>query len=319
MEKSKKKILYIWKSPYPWDVRVEKICRSLSKKYDVMILARWGGETKRTEYINGIKIRRVGFKKRNVLSTPISINPLWKYEIERAINDYLPTLIIVREIMLGSVAGKLSKKYNIPIAMDMAENYPAALRYWKKYNNTVIKRLVYNYSKLPFFIEKNSLRYMSGIMVVCKEQIQRLYKNYNYPESKTKVIRNTPSTDYFSNKDFERINLIHHGWLTSEKSFHKFLKLILAKKDELDNIKFIISGDGENLNEYKSIVKESNVENIFEFTGTYKFDELKKILNKGNIGMLPYEDNEFNRFTLHNKIFDYFSAGMPVIVSEIHH
>ena len=225
MEKHKKKVLYIWKSPYPWDVRVEKICKSLSKKYDVMILARWGGENKRTEYIDGIKVRRVGFKKNSKLSTPVSFNPYWKYEIERAINDYLPNLIIVREIMLGTVSGKLAKKYNIPIAMDMAENYPAIIKEWDNYKNSLLKRFLFQSLEISKRTEKNSLKYMNNVFVVCEENKDRLYEEYSYDDNKTVVIRNTPALNsYETERDFSLpIKLGYHGYINTERNLFKFL------------------------------------------------------------------------------------------------
>ena len=73
----RKKIIYVWKSPYPWDVRVEKICKSLSKEYEVLILARWGNEAKKAEQIDGVTIRRVGFREKSFKSVPLSFNPFW--------------------------------------------------------------------------------------------------------------------------------------------------------------------------------------------------------------------------------------------------
>jgi hypothetical protein len=124
----KKKVLYIWKGPYPWDVRTAKFCESLNNNdYDVHLLARWKDDKYEKEKINNIIVHRVGYKKNHKLSIPIPYNPIWKTAIQKKIKEILPDLIIVREIMLAEVSGKLAKKNNIPIIMDMAENYPAAM------------------------------------------------------------------------------------------------------------------------------------------------------------------------------------------------
>ena len=40
------------------------------------------------------------------------------------------------------------------------------------------------------------------------------------------------------------------------------------------------------------------------------------IITKWDIGVVPYQLNEFNQNTIHNKIFDYFAMGKPVFCSE---
>jgi glycosyltransferase involved in cell wall biosynthesis len=51
-------------------------------------------------------------------------------------------------------------------------------------------------------------------------------------------------------------------------------------------------------------------------SGEYKFAELKEILGRVDLGAVPYPANDFNNQTIHNKIFDYFAMGIPVVVSE---
>jgi hypothetical protein len=213
----RKKIIYVWKSPYPWDVRVEKICKSLTKEYDVLILARWGKEPQKIEQIDNITVRRVGYAQRSFLSTPLSFNPIWKRELCLAIKEFVPDLIIVREIMLGTLVGKIGKRHKIPVIMDMAENYPALMKIWHKYNDSLVKRLLMRTFKVPDRVEKSALRFLDGIIVVCKEQINRLYDKYSFPKNSIAIIKNTPavsSQEYVTPQKQSKLTFLHHGWLT---------------------------------------------------------------------------------------------------------
>lgn len=311
----RKKIIYIWKSSYPWDVRVEKICNSLSKDYEVLILARWGGEPKKAERINNITIHRVGFKEESIKSTPISANPVWKKELTKVIKGFKPDLLIVREIMLGTLVGKLGKKYGISTIMDMAENYPALMKMWHKYNNSAFKRLVMRTLEIPNMVEKSAVSRMNGIVVVCEEQINRLNKSYSYPSDKIKIIKNTPYIIEKPKQDFqgEKIIFLHHGWLTEEKKIDIFIKSFAEVYGNNINFELIVAGSGNCLPEYKELAL--GIDNI-RFIGEYKYSDLRSIISNCSIGILPYEENDFNNYTIHNKLFDYFALSKPVLVSN---
>lgn len=312
----RKRIIYVWKSPYPWDVRVEKICNSLSKEYEVIILARWGGETKKEEQIGNLTIRRVGFQKKSAYSTPLSFNPIWKSELKKAINDFKPNLLIVREIMLGSLVGKLGRKYNIPTIMDMAENYPALMKLWNKYNSSPFKRIITRWLDIPEKVEESAVSLIDAIIVVCKEQIERLTEVYQFPNSKIAIVKNTPVFSENvkpSNKPEGKIVFLHHGWLTEEKKIDLFIKSFIQIYKNNEKYELVIAGSGNCLEECKEL--SEGAKNII-FFGEYNYKDLDVIISNSTIGILPYEENDFNNYTIHNKLFDYFALSKPVLVSK---
>jgi glycosyltransferase involved in cell wall biosynthesis len=65
----------------------------------------------------------------------------------------------------------------------------------------------------------------------------------------------------------------------------------------------------------QAIVKKRNASNVV-FTGPYDFASLPDILQEAEVGVVPYPPNDFNNFTLHNKVFDYLAAGIPILVSD---
>lgn len=310
---NKKKIFYIWKSAYPWDVRIEKICTALVEfGYETYIICLWDGEEKQEENINGINILRVGFNenKRNYL--PIPFNPNWKKSIENYIKSIKPDLIINREIILADISGKLAKKYDIPIIMDMAENYPAAMKLWTKYSDTIIKKIIYHQIDMPKWLEKKSLELMDGVIVVCDENGERIRKEYRY-ENYIETIYNTPSLNFFDFKRFEQdrdyITISYHGYINTERN----LERVLNVGSKFNNLKFDIWGDGVLLEELTN--KFAKFDNI-TFHGAYKLENLNNIIRSTDIGILPYSLNDHIHNTLSNKMFDYMACGIPVLTSQ---
>src|SRR4051794_2190264 len=89
---SSKRVLYVWQAPYPWDIRVEKICAGLARAgYEVQILARRGNETDAVAAINGFTVHRVGpgpgIRRLRPLSLPMPGNPLWAAALKKRIQE----------------------------------------------------------------------------------------------------------------------------------------------------------------------------------------------------------------------------------------
>lgn len=315
----KSKILIVWFREYPWDVRIDKISKSLyNNGFDVEILCRWNFEDKEQEIINEINIFRAGYKIKRIVSAPYHKSYFWKKIIQRRIEQNKPDLVIVRDMYLAEITSNVARKFDIPMILDMAEHYPGAMREWKKYNNNQLKRFFIHNYKLPDKIEKNAVKNSDGIITVCEEQNIRLDIQYNFPVDKIKIVHNTPEKLFNTAKKGiinEHPVLFHHGNLTAEKSLTNFLKGFV-NLDKNNNIRFQIAGDGECIEDYKDIVKNGNYKKVL-FSGKYEFEKLPELMSEIDIGVLPYQINEFNEHTIHNKIFDYFAAGKPVITSQV--
>ncbi len=316
-----KKILYVWKSPYPWDVRIEKICTSLAENgCEVHILALREERQPQTEKIGNLNIIRTKFIKGSKKSIPVSMNPFWKTEISKAAREIQADLIIVREIMLAELCSNIARQLDIPVIMDMAEHYPAAMKDFNKYYKNLINRVSVHYLKLPDKIEKKSTIRMDGILSVSKENSLRLIKNNYYPPKNIIEVHNTPKLDWFSDirKGCQKSPVVYayHGHFSNVRNLDILIKsfIIAAKTDK--NIRLVMAGTGENFKEISDIRENSDVKDRITLTGFYNHKDTKKLYSEMDIGILPYKNNEFINNIISNKLFDYMACGKPVIVSE---
>ncbi len=315
-----KKAVYVWKSEYPWDVRAEKVCSSLlGAGFETYILARWTGGQAREEEINGLKIIRAGYGKNGKFMVPLSINPVWIREIREIIRKVKPDIIIPRDIMIAEACAKEGHKKGVPVAMDMAENYPAAMKDWKKYRRSALTNLLVHKLDLPELVEKRAVNLMDGIFTVCEEQSERLNKVYNFPLERTAVVHNTPRLNAFTEarKGCSQPPKIfgHHGFTSAEKSVYKFLQGFIKASETNKDIEFILAGEGESYEDYVKLLEESGASGRVKMTGAYEFKNLPKIIGEFDIGVIPYQVSDFNDYTIHNKLFDFFAAGKPVFLS----
>jgi len=315
-----KSILYIFKGKYPWDIRVDKFTKSfLDAGYRVIILSRWVPDLSESEEFGNLIIKRIGFQLPANFSLPVSNNPIWKKGIKNVIAEFNPSIVIARDIMLAEAAADIGHLWNLPVLMDMAEHYPAAMREWKKYKKPFLLKFLVHNLKVPDIFERNSVRKMDGIITVCQEQNERLIDTYNFPENKIQTVHNTPDLNFSENirlgSSFPPVIFGHHGNMSAEKSVINLVKGFVLASQKNNSIKLLLAGAGEDFEEVKDIISLSNLNDRVILTGEYHYNDIKFILSSIDIGVIPYQVNDFNNYTIHNKVFDFLAAGKPIIYS----
>lgn len=315
-----KKVLYVWKGHYPFEIRIQKIVESLaSKGYDTTLLCKWTGEEKEREVINGVKVIRVGYRQSGKLYLPLPYNPYWKKAISQVVAEIKPGLVINREFFLMTETAPVCKKRGIPLLIDMAENYPAAIKEFATWQTNNLKKTIRNLD-LPKYFEKWVAPKADGIIVVCDEQIPRLANIGIKPEN-IGVVHNTPNFRLFDindtpdRSDSDKFIFFHHGMLSRDKTIDIFLEAFLQLAENM-NIELRVAGHGEYLDFYKSIANKYSSKDKVKFLGKYQLSELRIIAQNCDCGVLPFKYNDFNNYTIHNKIFDYLAFGLPVFVSQ---
>src|SRR5215471_9894703 len=129
----------LWHCVYPWDVRLAKMVRAISEeKHNVCVICKGRSDLPARQIEDNITIRRVSPPKNlphpiaKAVTFPLFLNPLWIRETQRAIREEQLDLIIVRDLPLAWLAVRAGKAAGIPVILDMAENYPAALISYQK-------------------------------------------------------------------------------------------------------------------------------------------------------------------------------------------
>lgn len=323
------KICIIWKNDYPWDVRIEKIAVSLKKAgHNVFILCSNKNKLQRVEIINGIKIYRLPFVNNNklnsIISIPFYLNPFWLVFANRIIKDEGIDLIIVRDLPLILVGLTIKKIYNIPVILDMAENYPGLYRFGiEKWNLNAYKSFLVRNHLLVEYIERFAVKKVDHILVVIKESARRLIE-MGVNEEKISIVSNTPVLDIFKekiyykkNKKMKKLQLIYVGFIQKERGLETVIHALKRVRERINClIKFIIIGNGKYLEQLKMLVKEQSIDDIVEFKDWMKNTLIPQYIYESYIGVIPHTKTEHSETTIPNKLFDFMACGKPVIVSD---
>ena len=86
-----------------------------------------------------------------------------------------------------------------------------------------------------------------------------------------------------------------------------------------ENVSLLMVGSGNLLDALKKKANELKLSDRVKFFPEVPWKELMRYTKSADVGISPDKDTNINyRFSLPNKIFDYISAGIPVIASDLH-
>jgi len=106
--------------------------------------------------------------------------------------------------------------------------------------------------------------------------------------------------------------IIYIGSIGKNYDIETVLKCARSLMVSHQNIRFFIAGNGPYLSKMKRIAAENNLTNC-EFTGWLNFEAMISLLKQSDVGLntIVYK----SKISFPNKVFDYMTAGMPIINS----
>ena len=322
--------LFVYKEEYPWDVRVEKIIKSLlNARHDVVLVCRNLESAPTEESGEGFLIRRLPrmpllpLAIRKLTSLPLWFNPICIFTVVRAACKLQPDVVIVRDLPLmltGYIAARLTKSRLI---YDMAECYPEMYQSARQFSR---RRRGWGAVKSPLvakWYEGVSLRLTDHVLVMIEESRDRLLK-MGISANKVTIVSNTPSL--LKVPDLPRVHegadlrVIYVGFLTRIRGLDILIQGVRAFLDSVGEAALIevdIVGKGAARAELMSLVKELGLEQRVRIHGWLEHTEVANLMNNANVGALTYRVCGHWNHTIPNKIFDYMAMGLPVLATDV--
>lgn len=325
------RILKIWDADYPWDIRVEKICRSLAQsKHDVHIIARNLKKDAVVEETDFCCIHRLPFFNNNkvnyYISFPAFFNPLWVYSITKLIKKFRIELILVRDLPLALSGIYVGKRYKIPVILDMAENYPFLIDDIWKFEPFQLQNCIIRNRVLTRLVEKFTFRYIDHVITVVDESRSRVLRCSPLKDENVSIVSNTPdlvnlkSYINFPCEDLElfrqKFVAVYVGGVRLGRGLDQVFKAIPMVVEKIKNFMFVIIGTGKNIEILKNLSVNLGIQDYVYFKGWVDPDRVPSIVQCADVGVIPHYVTSHINHTVPNKLFDYMSLGLPVIASE---
>lgn len=256
-----------------------------------------------------------GYKKN------VSLKRFYSHHIlGRNIKKYLESLenkpdiiyCAIPSLSVPKAAAQYAKANNIKFVIDIQDLWPEAFK--MVFHIPIISNIIfYPLKKMADSVYKSA----DDIIAVSETYVKRAEKVNKKYKDKLSVYLGT-NLDNFDKckkenevefKD-EKIRIVYIGTLG-----HSYdLKCIIEALNILNmqNIKFIVMGDGPLKSEFEDYAREKNVD--AEFLGRLEYEKMTGILCSCDIAVNPIKAKSAG--SIINKVADYAAAGLPVINTQ---
>lgn len=319
----------MWDADYPWDVRTEKVCLALTAAgHRVTIVARnrkWQPE--REQLAEGRVHRMPAWKLAGpaldgALGFPAFFSPRWSRLIWNAVRESGADLIIVRDLPLCPTAIKAARKFGIPVALDMAENYPALMRDRKLGSRNATIDFFARNPRLTERVERYCVDRVDWTFTVVEESSVRLVAEGANPQ-KMSVVSNTPPRARAANSAQKSVapgscTVAYLGLLEVARGIGELIDALgILRAEHGGAFRAIVIGGGRDADLFTARARAAGLlDTTIAFLGLLPHDDALAALSAADIGVIPHHATELWNSTIPNKLFDYMAAGLPVISSD---
>lgn len=326
----------VLQSPFPPDIRVEKETRTLLKAgYNVFLLAKCNEGQRKEKNIEGVRVRRVniaGCFVRKLQSLRFFLtftHPLWRREIEKFVSDFNIEILHLHDLPLVKTGMGVARRKNLPIIVDLHENYPAVLQVWNKGTKGLRRignKILFNYQRWIKY-EREICHKVDKIIVTVDEMKERLVKTHEISPEKITVASNTEDPEFVKSakldkstvkKYKDRFIISYIGSFGPHRGINTAIKgMVYVKRQIPDALLLLVGKGGKFIEEQiRNLTKENNLEDNVEVLGWQPFNKVYSYMYVSTIGIVPHNKNEHTDHTIPHKLFQYMVVGKPVLVSS---
>jgi glycosyltransferase involved in cell wall biosynthesis len=323
------RILFVWDSDYPWDIRVEKVCRSLIEAgHHVHLVCRNLKRRPRNETVDGMHLHRLpafaGLPRAlsSALSFPFFFNPVWLYAIRRVAKAQRCEVILVRDLPMAPSAIWIARLLGIPVVLDMAECYPELLRATWRFERFRLSNLLVRNPRLADALERWCVRRLDQIWVMVEESRERLIA-LGVPAERIAIVSNTPVVARYDATEASTqaeasspLRLVYVGLLNPSRGIDTMIRAVALARGRGLSVHLDIIGTGKAQAGLQVLTQELRLESEVTFRGWIDSTRIPGELRAADVGIVPHRVCSHWNTTIPNKLFDYMAAGKPVIVSD---
>lgn len=243
----------------------------------------------------------------------------------------MPDVIVASSVHpLTMVAGVLlAKKMRRPCICEIRDLWPEAIfSFGKLKEKSLLGRIliegehwIYKNADALIFTKEGDTDYL-------KEHGWTTVQGGNISLEKCHYINNGVNLDVYKEQikseifedadlvDNSNFNVIYSGTVRPVNNVGNLLDCakILKNRKGYENIRFLIFGDGSELEMLRQRVKDEELDNV-KLKGFVPRKYMPYILSKASVNILNYSQNEYNwtRGNSSNKLFEYMASGKPII------
>ena len=116
----------------------------------------------------------------------------------------------------------------------------------------------------------------------------------------------------------DSVVLVHHGILHPNKGNDRILRWIAPLKQSHPSFRYLLIGDGAEMDRLKAQARDLGIESMVLFTGWLKtLPEVNNALNAGDIGLVMRVGAESDNFHMTGALVHSLACGLPVLAARL--
>jgi len=167
--------------------------------------------------------------------------------------------------------------------------------------------------KIEKIISSRALKNASSILVVNEKTKQIMSSFYNLPKEKIVIVSNGVDLLFFKSekRDFKKI--IFSGVMYHHRGLDVLLEAAPKIINKIPDVKFILLGDGPEMQKLQSIVQKKNLEEHVKFEGWIDRKLLPSKIADAAIAIGPLKKTTVTENALPIKVLEYMASSLPII------
>ena len=179
--------------------------------------------------------------------------------------------------------------------------------------------------KLLLFIERISVSFADHVIVSNDIWRNKIVNRDKILPAKCTTILNYADLSFFNkegvviNKDKSQLKIIYPGTISRLHGIDVLIKAMSIVHQKIPNVRLYIYSLTQNQyfdNEINKLIGDLNLDDVLIFHDTIPIEELAKVYENFDIGVIPKRGGIFAAEAFSSKTFDYMAAGLPIVASK---
>ena len=168
--------------------------------------------------------------------------------------------------------------------------------------------------KIERVLSTKTLKKSSKILVSNNETRETVNKFYNVPTEKISIMPNGIDTKLFhTNIDKKSKIVLFSGAMYHHRGLDILLNAVPTVIKKIPEVKFVLLGDGPELDNLKKIVEDLKINKNIEFKGWIGRDKIIDYLADASIAIGPLRSTTVTKNALPIKVLEYMAASLPIL------